>query len=39
VKDLNYEVVHNLINSKFESGGTTIQTGFNEAIKNISKFT
>lgn len=27
-----------MVNSKFESGGTTVATGFNEAKKNITNF-
>ena len=30
--------VEQMVNSKFESGGTTVATGFNQAKKNIGNF-
>lgn len=36
VKNFNPDEVKELIFQKFESGGTTIRTGFDEALKNIS---
>ena len=38
VKDFDRAAVETLVNSKFESGGTTVATGFNEAKKNITNF-
>lgn len=37
VKNLDSETVKEFIYQKFESGGTTIKTGFNEAVKNITE--
>ena len=36
VKNFNPDEVKELIFQKFESGGTTIRTGFDEALKNIT---
>lgn len=38
VRDLDRDIVTQLVNSKFESGGTTISAGFKEAMDNINKF-
>lgn len=39
VKNLDKDIVRQNIYQKFESGGTTIRAGFNEAVKNIEKHT
>ncbi len=38
IRKMNRKEVDELVNSKFESGGTTISTGFHEAVKNINLF-
>lgn len=35
---MNLERVREQVNTKFESGGTTVSTGFIEALKNINQF-
>lgn len=37
VKNLDKEIVRESIYQNFESGGTTIRAGFNEALINIKK--
>lgn len=38
VKDLSFYNVKEMVNTKFESGGTTISTGFAESLKSIDHF-
>jgi hypothetical protein len=38
VKDLDKDVVTQLVNNKFGSGGTTISAGFKESMDNLNRF-
>ena len=38
VRDLSREIVEELVNFKFPTGGTIVASGFNEAKANLTKF-